>query len=312
MIDKDVQVILVNYNTKEMTTRCLHSLFEQTNPDLIETTLVDNASEDGSVAEFETKFPELRITKSATNLGFAAANNLAANQGTTTYIFLLNTDTIVLDRAVERVLEFANKHPDAGIWGMRTVFEDGSLNPFSCFGDMSAWSLFCSLSGLSRAFDKSPVFNPEEYAGWQRDSDRDVDNVSGCAFLIRRDLWQALGGFDEAFFMYGEEADLCHRARKMGYQPKITASAEVVHLMGKSYKMRSNMWEHMLRAKRTLIERQMTGIERRLAQLFLFLTPLSRQNSYRIATLLGKRGAKEQAQTWTAVWSNRKTWQDGY
>ena len=111
---------------------------------------------------------------------------------------------------------FAGRTPEAGIWGGRTLVADGSLNPMSVFGDQTLWSLFCRASGLASPSAAARVFNPEDYGGWARDSERAVDVVQGSFLLITRELWEALGGFDPSFVMYGEEADLCRRARARG------------------------------------------------------------------------------------------------
>ena len=99
----------------------------------------------------------------------------------------------MLDRAIDRLVAFAERTPQAGIWGGRTLFADGSLNPTSAFGDLTLWSLFCRTSGLAIAFAGSELFNPEDYGGWDRSTEREVDVVQGSFFLIRRALWEEHG-----------------------------------------------------------------------------------------------------------------------
>jgi hypothetical protein len=136
-------------------------------------------------------------------------------------LLLLNPDTLILDDAIDRLFAFAENTPILGIWRGRTVFADGSLNPKSCWRQMTIWSVFCTLVGLS-FFRSSPVFYSEGYGGWPRNTVRRVDLVTGCFFLIDRDLWERLCGFDPTFFMYGEEADLCLRAATLGAKPTVT------------------------------------------------------------------------------------------
>ena len=132
----------------------------------------------------------------------------------------------MLDGAIDKLVAFARRTPAAGIWGGRTLNADLSLNPMSVFGDQTLWSLFCRATGLTVAFRNSPLFNSEHYGGWARDSERDVEVVQGSFFLIPRRLWDELGGFDLSFVMYGEEADLCRRARARGAQPADDAGGE--------------------------------------------------------------------------------------
>src|SRR5690606_2943956 len=110
----------------------------------------------------------------------------------------------------------------------------GSLNPTSCWGRSTPWSEFCHAVGLSAAFRGSRLLNPEGLGSWRRDSVREVDIVTGCFLLLPRALWERLGGFHPDFFMYGEEADLCLRARRLGVRPIITPEATIVHYGGRS------------------------------------------------------------------------------
>ncbi len=246
-----VSVIVVSYNTRAMTIDCIASVLEQTSVPY-ELIVLDNASPDGSAAAIAGAFPPesgVRLIASPENLGFARGNNVAAREATGDYILLLNPDTLVLDHAIDRLVAFAGRVPEAGIWGGRTLYDDGSLNPFSCWGRMTAWSLTCRLLGLTAIFRSSEFFNPEVYGAWPRDSEREVDIVTGCLFLIARETWDRLGGFDPAFVMYGEEVDLCLRARAAGLRPAITPEATIIHYRGASEKVRSDKMVRLLRSK---------------------------------------------------------------
>jgi N-acetylglucosaminyl-diphospho-decaprenol L-rhamnosyltransferase len=118
--------------------------------------------------------------------------------------------------------------------GGRTVFADRTLNSTSAWRFMSIWSLFTQAFGLAKVFDSSDFFNHEGYGGWGRDEVREVEIVTGCFLLIDRELWEQLHGFDESFFMYGEEADLCYRAKSYGAKPLVTPNATIVHYGGAS------------------------------------------------------------------------------
>jgi N-acetylglucosaminyl-diphospho-decaprenol L-rhamnosyltransferase len=230
-----VSIVVVSYRTKDLTLTAMRTVFEQTEPGTFELLVVDNASDDGSADAIEEEFGErLTLICSEENLGFARANNLAAELARGEYLLLLNPDTEVLDRAIDRLLEFARTRPRAGIWGGRTLFADRTLNPASCWQRITPWSTVCMATGLRAVFKGSELFNPEGIGAWPRDSVREVDIVVGCFLLTRLETWRELGGFDLRYWMYGEEADLCLRARALGCRPAITPEATIVHLVGAS------------------------------------------------------------------------------
>jgi len=228
----EVTVIMISYNTRELTCAALRTLFDTTRETPIHVVVLDNASADGSADAVAEAFPQVELVRSYENLGFACANNVVAARATTNFILLLNPDTECHEGAIDNLMRFARETPDAGIWGGRTVFPDGSLNVASCWNRITLWSAFCLATGLTALLRDTDLFNPEGMGGWPRDSVRRVDIVSGCFFLIRRDLWQHLGGFDLDYFMYGEEADLCLRAARAGAAPAITPDAEIMHIVG--------------------------------------------------------------------------------
>lgn len=309
MTDPTLSIIIVSYNTRDMTLACLRSVFDQTRAHF-EVIVIDNASSDGSPEAIAAEFPGITLLAETTNHGFARANNIAAELVRGEYILLLNPDTVVLDGALDKLLAFARRAPEAKIWGGRTLFGDRSLNPTSCWRQMSLWSLFCGAAGLSGVFRRNPVFNSEGYGGWDRMTERDVDIVTGCLLLIRRDDWRTLGGFDRAFFMYAEEADLCLRARKMiGARPRITPEAEIIHYNGASQKVRTDKMVRLLHAKRKLIGRHFPAWQQPMAAALFAAAPASRSLALGLAARLRLRsGAAESARIWAEVWARRGEW----
>ncbi len=150
------------------------------------------------------------------------------------------------------------------------------------------------------------MFNPEGYGGWARDSIRPVDIVCGCFLMIRTGLWEQLDGFDRAFFMYGEEADLCLRAAALGARPLFTPTATIVHYGGASERTQAGKVEKLFRAKITLMRRHWSAPARAFGKTMLLVWPLSRLLA---ATVLGRA---QQAAMWREVWSHRATWLAGY
>ena len=307
----DISIIVVSYNTCEMTLACLRSIGEQTRAMSYELIIVDNDSSDGSAEAIAAEFPGLHLIQLQENIGFARANNLAAEQARGKRLLLLNPDTVVLDRALDRLAAFADSCPDAGIWGGRTLFGDLSLNPTSCWGRMTVWNLFCRAVGLTALFPSSEVFNSETYGDWQRDSARKVDIVTGCMLLITKGLWDKLGGFQVHYFMYGEEADLCLRARAMGASPMLTPDATIVHYGSASDS--GNKALSVAAARVTLIRGHWTPIARGVGIALSWTSALTHYFGYSVATkFLARPGIEAKADLHREVWLERSCWLPGY
>ena len=319
-----VSIVVVSYNTREMTLECLRSIRGETRA-AHEVIVIDNASTDGSAEAIAAEFPGAVLMAEADNHGFARANNIAAKRARGEYLLLLNPDTVILDRAIDRLVDFARETPDARIWGGRTVFADGRLNATSCWRRMSLWNIACRSAGLTRVFASSPALNSEGYGGWDRGTRRQVDIVTGCFLLIARADWEALGGFDPVFVMYGEEADLCLRAaRELGARPMVTPEATIVHHGGASDRVAADRVVNTLRAKAELLDRHLPAWQRPVARRLFRLWPLSRGVAGGAAARLrrggegggagGHRhaGGSEGAGVWREVWARRAEWQRGF
>jgi GT2 family glycosyltransferase len=307
----DISIIVVSYNTREMTLACLRSIGEQTRDTTYELIVVDNDSSDGSAAAIAADFPDIRLIHLEENIGFARANNLAAAQARGRQLLLLNPDTVVIDRAIDNLVAFAHSRPDAGIWGGRTLFADRSLNPTSCWGRMTVWNLLCRAVGLTALFPDSERFNSETYGNWQRDSVREVDIVTGCLLLITTELWQRLGGFQPRYFMYGEEADLCLRARAEGAVPLLTPTATIIHYGSASDS--GNKAVSVAAARMTLIREHWTPLRRRLGIGLSWASALTHHIGYSLAAkLLARPGVRARADLHQEVWFERDRWLPGY
>ena len=309
----EVSILLVSFNTRELTLAALDSLRRETGAVTTEVIVVDNASSDGSAQAIAAHPLGPRLLALTENIGFGRANNLAAREARGRYLLLLNPDTVVLDTAIERLIRFAARRPQARIWGGRTLFPDGRLNPSSCWRRITLWNLLTRATGLTGIAPRSALLNSEAMGGWQRDSERAVDIVSGCFLLIERSLWNELGGFDPLFFMYGEEADLCLRARALGARPMITPEATIVHLGGASERARADKMVRLLAAKASLVTRHFPAPTRPLGRALLAAWPLSRWLALTAAALVtGSETHRSTAATWREIWSRRKEWAAGY
>lgn len=229
----DVSIIIVNWNTREITRQCLRSIYEQTAGITFEVVVVDNASEDGSVEMICSDFPQAILIKNTVNKGFAAANNqgMAVTKGR--YTLLLNSDTLVLDNAIAKSIAFADQHPEAAVVGCRVLNLDKTLQP-TCFMFPSLLNMVLSSIYLYKLYPRSRFFGREKMTWWDRSDIREVDVVTGCFMLVRKEAIDQVGMMDEDFFMYGEETDWCYRFRQAGWQRLYAPVAQIIHLGGQS------------------------------------------------------------------------------
>lgn len=306
----ELTVIIVSYNTRDLTLKAIETLLSNAGNVAMRIVVWDNASHDGSADAVAARFPEMELVRSEENVGFAKANNAIAASATTEWLLLLNPDTETHPNAVENILNFGKSHPKAGIVGGRTVFPDGSLNIASCWNTMSVWSLFCSATGLAKILSNTQLFNPEGIGGWKRDSIRHVDVVVGCFLLIRTELWRQLGGFSPRYFMYGEEHDLCLRAKRLGYRPMITPDAQIMHLVGASSSKREDKILRLMRSKATLIRDHWSAGKRPIGIGLLWLWIANRRLGAAIKARIS--GDSESRNRWERIWNERHDWLKGY
>lgn len=310
----DISILIVSYNTLELTLEAIRSALDDTHEAAIEIVCVDNASRDGSAEAIARAFPHIRLIALTSNVGFAAANNIAAQSAGGKRLLLLNPDTITIDSGIDKLWRFAERRPECGIWGGRTLFADRTLNPTSCWARMTPWNLFCRAVGLTYLFPKSELFNGEAYGAWPRDAEREVDIVTGCFLLIDKSLWMALGGFDKTFFMYGEEADLCHRAAARGARPAITPQATIIHIGGASESSNADKLVKVLRGKVTLMRVHWGPAAQKFgAAMFLWLAFVRYAASAVMNPQVQPNGrADADMSRWATVWRRRREWLAGW
>jgi N-acetylglucosaminyl-diphospho-decaprenol L-rhamnosyltransferase len=290
----DVSVCIVSWNVKDLLRDCLNSLGQNAGDVRYETIVVDNLSNDGSADMVRSEFPWVTLVEPGQNLGFGRANNLAYRHGTGRWVLLLNPDTVVLDRAIEKLVKFADQHPAAAAVGGRTLKRDGkTLERSCCWGSPGMWPLFCKAFGLHLIFKDSPVFNREAMDYWQRDSVREVGVITGCCLMIRRDVYQRTGGFDDHFFMYAEETDLCWRMARDHGKLLFCPEAQIIHLVGESAKKAtSNRLFHINRALLKLFRKHYGTTYMWIANAFMWLFYAVRVPLLQFAVAFGRGGAE--------------------
>jgi GT2 family glycosyltransferase len=217
-ISKDLSVIIINWNTRQMLAQCLRSVKDNLNDLSIETFVVDNGSTDGSAELVRTEFPEVTLIENRENLGFAKANNQAIRLSQGRYILLFNSDAFLTPNAIQRMINVMEFDLSIGIAGAHLVYPDGrsqvSHGPLPTY-----WSEVGSLFGLDKLQKEKVNHRVIEETG----------TVSGACMLVRKTLLDQIGLLDEAFFMFSEEVDLCNRCHKVGAKVVYVESATVIH-----------------------------------------------------------------------------------
>ena len=243
----DVSILIVNWNTRQLLQDCLHSIIQTTQNTAYEIIVIDNASEDDSVQMVREMFADVRLIVNDENRGFSAANNQGMAVAKGPYVLLLNSDTIVLEGAIEKTLAFARQTDKAAVVGCRVLNPDKTLQP-TCFRFPSVLNLFLSTTYLYKMFPRSRFFGRERMTFWDRDDVRQVDAVTGCFMLVRRDAIEQVGVMDENFYFYGEETDWCFRFKQAGWRCLFTPDAEIIHLGGQSSQKVRTQSDMQLRA----------------------------------------------------------------
>ena len=239
----DLSVLIVNYNVKAFIDQCLRSVERASKGLQVEVIVVDNASSDGSVAHIQKHFPWVTCIASAENLGFGRANNLAAAQAKGEFVLYLNPDTVVSEDNFHRALEVMRAQPEIGSMGCRMIDGSGHFLPESKRGLPTPAVALYRILGLAKLFPKHPRFGAY-YAGQLSPEESGyVDVHCGAWMLMRGSVLQEIGGFDEAFFMYGEDIDLSYRVLQAGYRNYYLADRPILHYKGESTKHAS--WQYI-------------------------------------------------------------------
>lgn len=228
----ELSVVIATWNCKKYVEECLHS-FRQHVRISSEVIVVDNASTDGTAEMIAQQFPEVRLIRSADNVGFARANNIGILASNSRYLALINPDVKLLAGCVERALAAIEAEPSVGMLGPGMIGRDGSVHR-SGMRFPTLWNLLCDALALHRVFGRRPIFGGHLMADFNWDSSRDVDVLSGWFWLIRRDALREVGLLDEQFFMYGEDLDWCKRFRDAGWRVVFEPKAAAIHYGGGS------------------------------------------------------------------------------
>ncbi len=262
-------VVLVNYNTKELTLRALEALDREigVSPFEVEVILVDNASVDGSLEGVAARFPRVILLPSEVNLGFGRGNNLGVEVASGEILLFLNTDTEIRSGALPAIAGAFDRDGTVGAVGARLENPDGSHQP-SAILVPSLWRIFCEFFWLDRT--GLARFSGMFQNGFDPDSEQDIEAAHGAALAVRRDLFDEIGRFDPDYFMYFEEADLCTRIAERGYRIRYTPEAVVMHHVSASSGDRPWWFFRAMRNSRmTFVRKHLSGASRILLPLLV-------------------------------------------
>lgn len=227
----DVSIIIVSYNTVELTRNCLKSVFDKTDEVEFDVWVVDNASKDNSAQMIIEEFPQVKLIQSNENLGFGRANNLAITKSKAKYVFLLNPDTVLINNAVKILFDFMENPENIGYGCCGGNLYDENLNPGPVGGNFPSLKIL-ALRALGLSFCIKKLYRPDKYR--KENEFTKLDVVIGADLMIRKEALDKSGLFDERFFLYLEETELQYRISKLGYSSIIVPHSKIIHLEGKS------------------------------------------------------------------------------
>ncbi len=235
----DLSIIIVNYNVKEFLLNLIDSIKKASSGMSVEIIVVDNASEDGSIESLRENHPDVVLIENKENLGFGKANNIGLEKANGKYLLMINPDTIVREDTLTKMISFFESHPDAGMAGCKVLNPNGTLQLACRRSFPGPWTSFTKVTGLSTLFPKSKLFAKYNLTYLDENQTYEVDAISGSFMMMKKEVYNKVGGFDPQFFMYGEDLDLCYRVQQAGYKVYYYHETEIIHYKGESTKRSS-------------------------------------------------------------------------
>jgi GT2 family glycosyltransferase len=235
----DLSIIIVNYNVKEFLQNLLHSIEKASVNITKEIIIVDNASDDGSVELIKNRFPSVKLIVNNENIGFGRANNQGLKIASGEFMLMINPDAIVSEDTLDKMISFLNENPSAGLAGCKILNSDGTLQLACRRSFPGPWTSLTKVTGLSNLFPKSRLFARYNLTYLDENETYEVDAISGSFMMMRKKVYEKVGGFDERFFMYGEDLDLCYRVQQAGFKVYFVHSTRIIHYKGESTKRSS-------------------------------------------------------------------------
>jgi len=269
---KDLSIIILSFNTKDVTLDCLNSVIKSLNRINYEIILVDNASSDGSSEEVKNQksnIKNLKLIQNKENIGFARANNQAAKEARGKYLLFLNSDVIVDHVKFDELIEYFDSNPTVAVLTVKVNLTENGIDPASHRGFPTLWRSFCYFLGLERWLAKNrlsaKIFGGYHLLDRDLNQEHEIDSPSGTFFLVRKNIFDQVKGFDEDFFMYGEDLDLAYRIKESGYKIIYYPRQSVTHLKYRSglkssdNNVRRNIRKHFYDAMKIFYRKHYSG-----------------------------------------------------
>lgn len=259
-------IVIVSYNVKYFLEQCLYSVLEATKGISAQVLVVDNFSMDESVPYLKQQFPSVTFLALKENIGFARANNKVLELMNGSFVLLLNPDTIITQGSVLSCIRHLEKNQSTGAVGVRMINGCGSYLRESKRGSMKLWTSLTKIAGLATLFPTSRIFS-SYYLGWlSEDENHHVAVLSGAFLMIRKDLYQSIGGFDERFFMYGEDIELSYAVMDKGFSNHCLGETTILHFKGESTIKDRNYRHHFFEAMNLFNEKRASWLVKNLTK----------------------------------------------
>jgi len=231
---KQVSIVIVNYNVQHFLDQCIQSIYKSKHQLEVEILVVDNNSIDASNQMVKEKYPDVKLIENKHNPGFAVANNQAIEIAQGKYVLLLNPDTLLSEDTLQKCFDFMEADQKIGALGVKMLDGKGNFLPESKRGFPGFWTAFYKMSGLSKLFSKSAKFNKYHLGHLDKNSNHEIEVLSGAFMFMQKRVLDEVGFLDEQFFMYGEDIDLSYRILKGGYKNYYLAETSIIHFKGES------------------------------------------------------------------------------
>jgi GT2 family glycosyltransferase len=259
--NNEMSIIIVNWNTEALLRACLTSIFASSVSFKFEVIVVDNNSSDNSPDMVKNEFKHVKLIRNPDNYGFARANNIGIHESNGEFICIANSDTEIFPDTLETMMKYMRINHDIGILGPKLLNKDLSLQK-SCKRFPRLWSCTCKALFLHRLFCNSPFFAAEDMDWFDHESISDVEAIAGAFLLLRRHCFERVGFFDERFWFYEEDIDLCCSSLKNGYRNVYFPTARVVHLGGSSsIKLLSVVSIYLVKSRLLYIQKHFSPIK---------------------------------------------------
>lgn len=300
-------IVILNYNTKDITVDCVKSVVKNTKKIDYEIILIDNGSTDGSqsvLGKLATKNKRIKFIKNKKNLGFSKGNNVGLKKAKGEYVLLLNSDTIVRGNVIGEMSSWMDKHIYVGVSTCKLLNEDGTVQGtggyFPSLLRVFSWMSIEDIPGVEKLIKP---FHPHRSKSFYKNSDfykkqREVDWVTGAFMLVRKQVIEEVGGIDEDYFMYTEDTDFCFRAKQAGWKIMYLPKWSITHLGGKSSNSEFPIVSEFKSVK-MFYQKHYPKWQMPLMTAFLKMGALLRMIAF--AILMRKEGVKTYAKAFSAV-----------